>query len=907
MQQCDLTVLICSANLGNAEPSLEDLASWIPIHGQCGHMTPHNHYYNNHHNHNHNQTIMGSPNDHRSDDGDCFDLIAIGMQEATWNASSTTTDGGDSSSHKKKKKNKTKKDKKNKSKSKSKVFEENNESEEEPITELQDEGGDDKDDEEDNDNHYSTTSKFTKTDIATNASNTSTTTTSSNVKGDSARLYALLQLILGSFYIPVAEKQRGQMRLVIFAHVDRVFPHVSDITILCENTGVAGVLANKGGIVIGFTYRQSTRISFCSCHLAAHEGDFYYEQRCHDLMEILNATALMSNSNSNQHNHNPNKPMSQHSQPPQQQQQQHHMSLPQQCIDVTLSSHHMFLLGDLNFRTRFSKVAESSNKDAPGGASSTSSSSSPVAQAFELIRQGDFATLYYQHDELYAGLTKGDLLVEFQETMPCLFPPTFKVFRGVPGIVYKGKRTPSYTDRILYRSACPELLTPLAYEPCLNFTSSDHKPVRGAFALTSNALANQILAVEQRQQQIYYDEGTGPCSYNLTFRNMSCTNLPAMDLMTWSSDPYIMITWNHIRMFANHKSKGAGMLMKWSPGSNNSWPRTNYKARTLNPVFEGAEIGLTFNSGGGEAGGTLHPIVGKEAMLYVTVMDFDMVNRDDWIGTLALNLDQLLMEAADHHNKATKESADFKIVTPLELNHCPLLKNGKYCGGFVNLTIDVEKCDYPVPMPMVANQQQSPQPWLRQGRGQRPGVSSSSPSVASKTMTSTVHVGSKLARQLSQQPYQLLKRGKSFWTSSRGSRRSAPSAAAGATTPTRTTMTTRARSFHTPMMTPSSATARSKDWAIYRSVHNTNNNNNNNNNNNSPLERRSWTKSLPHSRYKQPQQQRKAQSHTTLLHNDMNNKALSLSASSISLSSASSTYKKKTRKAFSLFGRKASF
>jgi hypothetical protein len=108
-----------------------------------------------------------------------------------------------------------------------------------------------------------------------------------------------------------------------------------------------------------------------------------------------------------------------------------------------------------------------------------------VKCALELVEKKGYAGLY-QFDELHKGIMNGDLLHGF-ETLPCLFPPSFKVQRE-PGFVYKQQRTPSYTDRILFKSAegLGRLLKPLAYEPCVDFITSDHKPIRGAFSIIPN-------------------------------------------------------------------------------------------------------------------------------------------------------------------------------------------------------------------------------------------------------------------------------------------------------------------------------------------------------------------------------------------------------------------------------------
>jgi len=73
------------------------------------------------------------------------------------------------------------------------------------------------------------------------------------------------------------------------------------------------------------------------------------------------------------------------------------------------------------------------------------------------------------------------------QTLPCHFPPTFKMERR-PGYTYKENRTPSYTDRILWKTGdrLEENITPLCYEPVDDFETSDHKPVRGAFEIQLN-------------------------------------------------------------------------------------------------------------------------------------------------------------------------------------------------------------------------------------------------------------------------------------------------------------------------------------------------------------------------------------------------------------------------------------
>jgi hypothetical protein len=89
-------------------------------------------------------------------------------------------------------------------------------------------------------------------------------------------------------------------------------------------------------------------------------------------------------------------------------------------------------------------------------------------------------------DELQRALTNKECLVGYK-TLPCNFPPTFKVERKA-GYEYIDKRRPSYTDRVLWKAGhqLDDNIRPLAYEPIDEFASSDHKPIRAAFAIKLN-------------------------------------------------------------------------------------------------------------------------------------------------------------------------------------------------------------------------------------------------------------------------------------------------------------------------------------------------------------------------------------------------------------------------------------
>jgi hypothetical protein len=67
---------------------------------------------------------------------------------------------------------------------------------------------------------------------------------------------------------------------------------------------------------------------------------------------------------------------------------------------------------------------------------------------------------------------------------PISFPPTYKLDKHKAGLAYDTsakRRTPSWTDRILYKEGSGT--TVLKYDADFEPTFSDHKPVVGVFEL----------------------------------------------------------------------------------------------------------------------------------------------------------------------------------------------------------------------------------------------------------------------------------------------------------------------------------------------------------------------------------------------------------------------------------------
>jgi len=421
---------------------------------------------------------------------------------------------------------------------------------------------------------------------------------------NTAQLREMIQEILGDGYIQVADEQRGQMRLHIWVSA-QVELDIQHIKISGANAGIGNVLANKGGITATFDYKK-TRVSFLTGHLAAHEGKKYYKSRCDNIQTILGDGKTSGISKK---------------------------------LDVSMASHHTFVFGDLNFRTDFGDE-NLSHED-------------QVERALEMIENKDFTGLY-SFDELQKGLANGDLLVDFQ-TLPCNFSPTFKVERE-PGLVYKKQRTPSYADRILFKTAdgMSDNLEALAYEACVDFITSDHKPVRGAFSITPNEQSGS-LNVGGR--------------YTLEISDMKCSNL---DLVTnnfgkeSNPDPYIMFLWDSNDLRIEGHSFMDKLRLLWR---GQTWPRTRSKASSRNPDFGDENLSLFLEN----------CEVWSDQMLFVAVHDYDPTGPDYCLGVAALNIKELLSMRMRQTNKVVQIDR-------------PLLMKGKHAGevGF-QLTIKREQ------------------------------------------------------------------------------------------------------------------------------------------------------------------------------------------------------------------------
>lgn len=564
-----MRILVCSANIGNTEPTPESIAAWLPNNGDIGIAAE-------------SQFPLSIPDipeivkkhqkqradllkkygDANTDEVirlrekcDTFDIIAIGMQEATFHSArkhctqvasfrSTrhfTTDDEDSDLSDTEAKNRCKQKKK---------------SQVRRMIQTQ-----------------TVRFKDLRNIIATEDHQKEI-----RRRKDTNILYKLIFDRCPSYTAKVT-CLRGEMRLIILIRND-IQHEVSQIEVNFQNTGIGSVLANKGGIVATLTIRE-TRLAFISAHLAAHEGPKFFNDRRQSLKSILTGAKVGKFRD----------------------------------LDVTLSSHHCFLFGDLNFRVCLPSTL------------------SEIERLGELIRLVDnkMWNKLMDYDELNQALRSGNLLVSFR-TLPCNFPPTFKVERGY-GFVYKSERTPSYTDRILWRSTSglEGMVKPFLYEPCPNYTTSDHKPIRGAFELETNSVPHNRGGSSMRYiGRSITNLCTGFNNVKIVISNLQCKNLEGMDLINRSCNPFILFA---VQPKGLLRREGHFLKRQFTSSSlkrGNGWPMTKHKKGDLNPNWSGKHFELNLmQTEDSRLDG---------ALLYFIVFNHDITSQDNMIGAVAISL-----------------------------------------------------------------------------------------------------------------------------------------------------------------------------------------------------------------------------------------------------------------------------
>lgn len=234
-------------------------------------------------------------------------------------------------------------------------------------------------------------------------------------------------------YVLVSSLSLREIRLVIFARASCA-RHIKNVTTDTVATGIGDVVGNKGGTVISFDYAH-TRLCFVNCHLAAHQD--MTTARNADMCRVIKSLKY---------------PMG------------------KRCSgDLLTCFHHVFVLGDLNYRLSFGTQGEARKPD-----------KETFTTLCRMIRHKRYAELM-EMDQLKEQQRLGQVLPGFVEGKYA-FAPSFKVHRN-ERLTYSVKRSPAWCDRILWYSLAPMPIQQKSLTMATSVVSSDHKPVCSTFTL----------------------------------------------------------------------------------------------------------------------------------------------------------------------------------------------------------------------------------------------------------------------------------------------------------------------------------------------------------------------------------------------------------------------------------------
>ncbi|XP_066910921.1 phosphatidylinositol 3,4,5-trisphosphate 5-phosphatase 2A-like isoform X2 [Clytia hemisphaerica] len=225
------------------------------------------------------------------------------------------------------------------------------------------------------------------------------------------------------------------IRIVILIKAE-LWHQVNSIKHSSVKTGIANALGNKGAVGVSFNI-GTTSFCFVNSHLTS--GTERLKRRHQNYMDILRGLSLGQN----------------------------------EGFDITLAFHHVFWMGDLNYRL------ELEEKDIP--------------MIIKMRMTGDLQGLL-DHDQLINEMDKKQVFIGFNET-ELQFAPTYKYKKGDRSVYdwRKEKRTevrinvPSWCDRVLWRSYPDVPSCNLTYGCSDSIYTSDHSPVFSTFKVSTVA------------------------------------------------------------------------------------------------------------------------------------------------------------------------------------------------------------------------------------------------------------------------------------------------------------------------------------------------------------------------------------------------------------------------------------
>ncbi|XP_049435115.1 phosphatidylinositol polyphosphate 5-phosphatase type IV [Epinephelus fuscoguttatus] len=240
-----------------------------------------------------------------------------------------------------------------------------------------------------------------------------------------------LQETLGPYYVMLYAASHGVLYLTVFVRRDLIW-FCSEVEHATVTTRIISQIKTKGAVGIAFTF-FGTSFLFITSHFTSGDAKVY--ERVLDYNKIVEALALPKGlPDTNPYRSTPS--------------------------DVTTRFDQVFWFGDFNFRLSKDRV--------------------DVEAIMSRTVGGDMGRLL-EHDQLSKEMKDGSIFKGFQEA-PIHFLPTYKFDIGCDIYDTTSKqRTPSYTDRILFRSRQADDIKVVKYTSCSSIKTSDHRPVISVF------------------------------------------------------------------------------------------------------------------------------------------------------------------------------------------------------------------------------------------------------------------------------------------------------------------------------------------------------------------------------------------------------------------------------------------
>ncbi|XP_019741069.1 phosphatidylinositol polyphosphate 5-phosphatase type IV [Hippocampus comes] len=265
-----------------------------------------------------------------------------------------------------------------------------------------------------------------------------------------------LQESLGPHYVMLYGASHGVLYLSAFIRRDLIW-FCSEVEHATVTTRIISQIKTKGAVAVAFTF-FGTSFLFITSHFTSGDAKVY--ERILDYNKIVEALALPKGLPDT----NPYRSTS---------------------SDVTTRFDQVFWFGDFNFRLGHERAS---------------------VDTIIKSTSGDHMDALMEHDQLSKEMKDGSIFKGFREA-GIHFLPTYKFDIGSDVYDTSAKqRTPSYTDRILFRTRYADDIHVLKYASCSSIKTSDHRPVIGIYHVKLKAGRDTIpLGAGQFDRSLYLE------------------------------------------------------------------------------------------------------------------------------------------------------------------------------------------------------------------------------------------------------------------------------------------------------------------------------------------------------------------------------------------------------------------